>query len=218
VSAICSPAGDVLFRADDKAHLNALVDNDPLTPTGGIAATDSEEWQPVIGPCCSSCSWLTRRLRTGRPLRKSRRRAGRPPGPVHPARAGDRRAPGPVEDRGRVGDSEGDLIVGPRSRLAIDTLVSKPRERSLIHRIATLISWVGTLDIYTSTARAREEAAMSDEAAEAGTDVARQLIAFADDWAVAITANDAERIGRFMAEDWVIVSESGVTPASSSSP
>lgn len=50
---------------------------------------------------------------------------------------------------------------------------------------------------------------MGDGAAEG--DVAARLVAFVDDWAAAIVSNDAERIGRFMSEDWVIVSESGVT-------
>lgn len=37
-----------------------------------------------------------------------------------------------------------------------------------------------------------------------------ELISIADDWALAIVSNDAGRIGDFMADDWVIVSESGV--------
>ncbi|MDZ7914586.1 MAG: nuclear transport factor 2 family protein [Rhodococcus sp. (in: high G+C Gram-positive bacteria)] len=37
------------------------------------------------------------------------------------------------------------------------------------------------------------------------------LIAVADEWNVAMCSNDAERIGDFMADDWVIVSESGVS-------
>lgn len=48
------------------------------------------------------------------------------------------------------------------------------------------------------------------ERAEA-TDASPQLLAFVDDWAAAIVANDAERIARFMADDWVIVSESGIS-------
>ncbi|MBE1878251.1 nuclear transport factor 2 family protein [Myceligenerans pegani] len=39
-----------------------------------------------------------------------------------------------------------------------------------------------------------------------------QLIALAQDWADAIVSNDAARIGSFMADEWVIVSESGVSP------
>lgn len=37
------------------------------------------------------------------------------------------------------------------------------------------------------------------------------LVAVADEWNVAMCSNDAERIGDFMADDWVIVSESGVS-------
>ena len=32
-----------------------------------------------------------------------------------------------------------------------------------------------------------------------------------DEWSQAILSNDAESIGRFMADDWVIVGESGIT-------
>lgn len=45
-----------------------------------------------------------------------------------------------------------------------------------------------------------------------GSDVHAELAAVSDEWALAIVANDAERIGSFMADDWVIVSESGVSP------
>jgi uncharacterized protein (TIGR02246 family) len=38
-----------------------------------------------------------------------------------------------------------------------------------------------------------------------------EIIAIADGWAKAIVSNDAERIASFMADDWVIVSESGIT-------
>ena len=48
------------------------------------------------------------------------------------------------------------------------------------------------------------------ERAEAA-DASPQLLAFVDDWAAAIVANDADRIARFMADDWVIVSESGIS-------
>jgi ketosteroid isomerase-like protein len=39
-----------------------------------------------------------------------------------------------------------------------------------------------------------------------------ELLATAEDWAAAIISNDPARIAGFMAEDWVIVSESGVSP------
>ncbi|MEU6904633.1 nuclear transport factor 2 family protein [Streptomyces coeruleorubidus] len=38
------------------------------------------------------------------------------------------------------------------------------------------------------------------------------LVALAKDWAAAIVANDPARIARFMADEWVIVSESGIDP------
>lgn len=37
-----------------------------------------------------------------------------------------------------------------------------------------------------------------------------ELVAFAAEWAEAMISNDAERIGSFMDDDWVIVSERGV--------
>lgn len=49
------------------------------------------------------------------------------------------------------------------------------------------------------------------EATDSDEDVGVELVSMADDWARAIVANDAERIASFMADDWVIVSESGVT-------
>ncbi|GAA2353424.1 nuclear transport factor 2 family protein [Nonomuraea africana] len=41
--------------------------------------------------------------------------------------------------------------------------------------------------------------------------VPAQLVAVADAWAAAIVSNDAARIGAFMADEWVIVSESGLS-------
>ncbi|MFJ1954648.1 IS30 family transposase [Streptomyces microflavus] len=68
---------------------------------------------------------LTRRLRNGRPLRKRRRRSDqRAARFVAPAVLIDRRPP-IVELRTRLGDWEGDLIVGPRSRSAVATLVDR---------------------------------------------------------------------------------------------
>ena len=68
---------------------------------------------------------LTRRLRTGRPLRKRRRRATeRQTRFVTPGRLIDQR-PAVVLARDRVGDWEGDLIVGRGNRSAIATLVDR---------------------------------------------------------------------------------------------
>jgi IS30 family transposase len=77
---------------------------------------------------------LTRRLRTGRPLRKRRRRPEqRTPRFVAPARLIHHR-PAVVETRTRVGDWEGDLIVGRQSRSAVATLVDRAsRLTKLVH-------------------------------------------------------------------------------------
>ncbi|UGT53913.1 nuclear transport factor 2 family protein [Nocardia asteroides] len=41
----------------------------------------------------------------------------------------------------------------------------------------------------------------------------RDLVATLDEWMAAIVANDAERIGGFMAEEWIMVSENGIATA-----
>ena len=77
---------------------------------------------------------MPRRLRTGRPLRKRRRRADqRRVRFVAPALLLDRR-PAAVEQRVRVGDWEGDLLVGRMSQSAIGTLVDRTsRYLKLVH-------------------------------------------------------------------------------------
>ena len=68
---------------------------------------------------------LTTHLRTGRPLRKRRRRPEvRTPRFIAPATLIDHR-PAVVEERSRLGDWEGDLIIGSKSRSAIGTLVDR---------------------------------------------------------------------------------------------
>ncbi|MFC9502562.1 nuclear transport factor 2 family protein [Streptomyces sp. NPDC057002] len=47
-------------------------------------------------------------------------------------------------------------------------------------------------------------------AQEPGEDTVRALTELARDWAAAIVANDPARIAGFMADEWVIVSESGI--------
>ena len=77
---------------------------------------------------------LTRRLRTGRPLRKRRRSTSqRRSRYVLPhQRIADR--PAIVAQRSRVGDWEGDLVVGLSSRSAVATLVDrKSRYLKLVH-------------------------------------------------------------------------------------
>jgi IS30 family transposase len=77
---------------------------------------------------------LTRRLRTGRPLRKRRRRTTeRKTRYVTPGRLIDQR-PAVVLDRERVGDWEGDLIGGRNNRSAIATLVD--RRSRYVHLVA----------------------------------------------------------------------------------
>ena len=49
------PAGALLlFRADDRAHVHALIDEDPFTTSGVIANATTAEWEPVIGPLLSA--------------------------------------------------------------------------------------------------------------------------------------------------------------------
>ncbi|MFC9472614.1 nuclear transport factor 2 family protein [Nocardia sp. NPDC056952] len=42
---------------------------------------------------------------------------------------------------------------------------------------------------------------------------ADQLLAVLDEWQVAIVANDADQIGSYMADEWIMVSENGITTA-----
>src|SRR5688572_33477571 len=39
----------------------------------------------------------------------------------------------------------------------------------------------------------------------------QELLKLGEDWAAAMVANDADRIGSFMADEWVIVSERGIS-------
>ena len=38
-----------------------------------------------------------------------------------------------------------------------------------------------------------------------------EILEFSENWAEAIVSDDAERIGRFMADEWIIVGENGAT-------
>ncbi|QSR32195.1 IS30 family transposase [Nocardioides sp. S5] len=77
---------------------------------------------------------LTKKLRTGRPLRKRRRRAQeRTPRFIAPALLIDHR-PAEAAERSRVGDWEGDLITGRAGQSAIGTLVCRRgRYIKLVH-------------------------------------------------------------------------------------
>lgn len=80
---------------------------------------------------------LTKRLRTQRPLRKRRRRSDeRRPRYVVPHQRIHHR-PAVVTERSRLGDWEGDLVVGPMSRSAVATLVER---RSRLLRLVHLPS------------------------------------------------------------------------------
>lgn len=39
----------------------------------------------------------------------------------------------------------------------------------------------------------------------------QELIKLGDEWAAAMVANDADEIGRHMADEWIIVSERGIS-------
>jgi uncharacterized protein (TIGR02246 family) len=52
---------------------------------------------------------------------------------------------------------------------------------------------------------------LSGDTIRSGNGSSAELLALGDAWARAIVANDAERIASFMADDWVIVSEAGIS-------
>ena len=41
--------------------------------------------------------------------------------------------------------------------------------------------------------------------------IEQELLKLGEDWAAAMVANDADRIGSYMADEWVIVSERGIS-------
>jgi uncharacterized protein (TIGR02246 family) len=53
---------------------------------------------------------------------------------------------------------------------------------------------------------------VADQQAATTQAVVADVLAAEADWAEAIVANDADRIAGFVTEDWVIVSESGISP------
>jgi uncharacterized protein YciI len=49
-----APGALLIFRADDKAAIQAVVEKDPFSTNGVIAETTVTEWDPVIGPLLSA--------------------------------------------------------------------------------------------------------------------------------------------------------------------
>jgi uncharacterized protein YciI len=45
-----APGGLLVFRAEDKAAVQAIVDGDPYTTAGVVAGADIREWVPPLGP------------------------------------------------------------------------------------------------------------------------------------------------------------------------
>ncbi|TWF80642.1 hypothetical protein FHX44_116585 [Pseudonocardia hierapolitana] len=45
-----APGGLLIFRADDKAAVQAIVDKDPYTTAGVVANSEIREWAPPLGP------------------------------------------------------------------------------------------------------------------------------------------------------------------------
>ncbi|MBC3191916.1 hypothetical protein H7X46_12665 [Pseudonocardia sp. C8] len=45
-----APGGLLVFRAEDKAAVQAIVDEDPFTTAGVVASADIREWIPPLGP------------------------------------------------------------------------------------------------------------------------------------------------------------------------
>jgi ketosteroid isomerase-like protein len=52
---------------------------------------------------------------------------------------------------------------------------------------------------------------MGETINDQNTAITKELIDLGAEWAAAMVANDAKRIGSFMADEWVIVSERGVS-------
>jgi len=45
-----APGGLLIFRAEDRSEVQAIVDKDPFTTAGVISAADIREWAPPLGP------------------------------------------------------------------------------------------------------------------------------------------------------------------------
>jgi uncharacterized protein YciI len=44
------PGGLLIFRGEDKAAVQAIVDEDPFTTAGVVANAEIREWAPPLGP------------------------------------------------------------------------------------------------------------------------------------------------------------------------
>lgn len=44
------PGGLLIFRVEDRAAVQRIVDNDPFTTAGVVARADIREWAPPLGP------------------------------------------------------------------------------------------------------------------------------------------------------------------------
>jgi uncharacterized protein YciI len=45
-----APGGLLIFRAEDKAAVQAIVDKDPYSTAGVVANAEIREWAPPLGP------------------------------------------------------------------------------------------------------------------------------------------------------------------------
>jgi transposase, IS30 family len=126
-------ADDGALRIEVQAKLELEWSPEQIARHLRRAYPDRQQWhvchetiyQALYGGKAGLRRELTKRLRTGRPLRRRRRRADqRRTRFVAPALLIDRR-PDVVCHRSRVGDWEGDLLVGRMSRSAIGTLVER---------------------------------------------------------------------------------------------
>lgn len=49
-----APGGLLILRAEDRAAVQTIVDNDPFTRQGVVARSEIHEWAPPLGPVAGS--------------------------------------------------------------------------------------------------------------------------------------------------------------------
>jgi uncharacterized protein YciI len=49
-----APGGLLIFRGEDKAAVQAIVDKDPFTTSGVVANAEIREWAPPLGPVAAA--------------------------------------------------------------------------------------------------------------------------------------------------------------------